>query len=59
MKKFIPYQKLSKKLKRQIDNSKRKDWGNINPVTKKPQNSKAYKRKKTRYLNYDNESFLF
>lgn len=46
MEKFIPYEKLSKKEKRKLDAAKRGTWGEINPVTRKPQNSKAYNRKK-------------
>ena len=46
MKKYIAYEKLSKKEKKKIDNGKRKTWGDINPVTRKPINSKAYNRKK-------------
>lgn len=47
MEKFIPYEKLSKKEKRKVDAAKRTTWGNLNPVTRKPQNSKAYNRKRT------------
>ena len=46
MGKFIPYEKLSKKEKRNIDKSKRQTWENLNPVTRKPANSKAYNRRK-------------
>ena len=46
MEKFIPYEKLSKKEKRQIDQVKRKTWGELNPVTRKPKSSKAYSRKR-------------
>lgn len=46
MEKFIPYEKLSKKEKRKLDQAKRQTWGNLNPVTRKPANSKAYNRKK-------------
>ena len=48
MKKHIPYDKLSKKEQRKIDQAKRNTWGPINPVTRKPQNSKAYNRSKAR-----------
>ena len=44
MEKFIPYEKLSKKEKRKIDQARRKTWGELNPVTRKPENSKAYNR---------------
>ncbi len=48
MEKFTTYEKLSKKRKRQLNAARRKDWGAISPVTRKPANSKAYNRKKTR-----------
>ena len=48
MEKFIPYEKLSKKEKRKVDAAKRNTWGNLNPVTRKPTNSKAYNRNKSR-----------
>ena len=48
MEKFIPYEKLSKKEKRKIDAAKRNTWGDFNPVTRKPQSSKAYNRNKSR-----------
>ena len=47
MEKFIPYGKLSKKEKRKIDQARRQTWGDLNPVTRKPANSKAYNRKKS------------
>lgn len=47
MEKFIPYEKLSKKKRRELDAARRGSWGGVNPVTKKPQNSKAYNRRKT------------
>lgn len=48
MEKFIPYKKLSKKEKQKLDRAKRQTWGELNPVTRKPPNSKAYNRSKTR-----------
>lgn len=51
MEKFIPYKKLSKKEKRKLDQAKRKTWGELNPVTRKPANRKAYNRKKSQTLN--------
>ena len=47
MDKFIPYEKLSKKEKRKMDQAKRQTWGELNPVTRKPVSSKAYNRKKS------------
>ena len=46
MAKFILFVKLSKKTQQEINKSHRKSWGNIDPVTKRPANSKAYNRKK-------------
>ena len=48
MQKFIPYEKLSKKQKKVLCAAQRKDWGSFNPVTRRPENPKAYNRKKTR-----------
>ena len=47
MEKFIPYEKLSKKEKRKMDLAKRQTWGKLNPVTRKPMNSKTYNRTRT------------
>ncbi len=47
MEKIIPYEKLSKKEKRKLDQTKRQSWGSLNPVTRKPMNSKAYHRRKS------------
>ena len=45
MEKFIPYAKLSKKKKRELDARRRGTW-TINPVTRKPTNPRAYNRNK-------------
>ena len=47
MQKIIHHEKLSKKEKRKMDLAKRQTWGELNPVTRKPANSKAYSRKKS------------
>ena len=57
MKKFIPYEKLSKKEKRKMDLAKRQTWGELNPVTRKPENSKAYNRHKARNWKRDCNQF--
>lgn len=41
---YIPYRKLTKKRQCEIDREKRGNWGAINPVTKHPERSDAYKR---------------
>ena len=53
MEKFLPYEKLSKKEKRKMDLAKRQTWGELNPVTRKPENSKAYNRNKARNWKRD------
>ena len=56
MNNFIPYEKLSKKKKRELDNSRRGTWGELNPVTRRPVPTKAYNRSKARKWNYDDSS---
>ena len=46
MNQFIPYEKLSKKEKRKQNAAKRTVW-DISPVTRRPENPKAYNRQKT------------
>lgn len=53
MEKFIPYEKLSKKKKKEIDAMKRGSWYGVNPATRKSENPKAYKRKRTPDWNDD------
>lgn len=53
MGKFVPYEKLSKKEKRQRNAERRGSWYGLNPVTRKPENPKAYNRKKARYWKSD------
>lgn len=43
---FIPKEKLSKRKRRELATSQRGNWGGINPVTRMPPNSKAYRRHK-------------
>ena len=45
MEKFIPYEKLSKKKKRELDAKRRGTWGALNPVTRKSPDPRAYNRK--------------
>ena len=48
MVKFIPYEKLSKKKRRELDRRNRNDWGELKPVTRKIESGKIYKRKKAK-----------
>ena len=45
MKQFVPYEKLSKKQKKEIDKARRASWGDVIPVSKKIESAKAYNRK--------------
>ena len=47
MEKMIPYGKLSKKAAR------RNTWGELRPVTRKPESSKAYNRRKAQSWKKD------
>ena len=55
MEKFIPYKKLSKKEQRKLNQARRQTWNSLNPVTRKPINSKAYNRRKARNWTRDCE----
>lgn len=46
MEKFIPYEKLSKKKKKELDSAKRGFWNGVNPVTKRVESKKVYNRAK-------------
>ena len=59
MKKFIPYAKLSKRKQREVDKTRRQDWGGLNPVTRTTPDPKVYDRAKARRWNDDSESGLF
>ena len=55
MDKFIPYEKLSKKKKRELDAARRGSW-TMNPVTRRPPNPKAYNRRQARKWRDDSAS---
>ncbi|MBO5867536.1 MAG: hypothetical protein J6Q54_01350 [Oscillospiraceae bacterium] len=62
MKKFVPYEKLSKKERRKQDSARRNTWGALKPVTRKPKNSRAYDRKKLQSswdMSQGSADFLF
>lgn len=48
METFIPYEKLSKKKRRELDRLRRGSWGGVYPVTRRSENPKAYNRRKAR-----------
>lgn len=59
MEKFIPYEKLSKKQKRELDKARRGSWGAVKPVTRRLENPKAYDRKKAHRWTFDDHSGAF
>ncbi len=60
MTKYVPKEKMSKKAQKERNKAKRVTWGPLNPVTRKPQNPKAYQRKKVRRedIVFDAEPFF-
>lgn len=48
MTKMIPFEKLSKKEQKKRNAANRGSWGVLKPVTRKPENPKAYNRRKAR-----------
>lgn len=48
MKNFIPFEKMSKKKKREINNMRRNGWGNFDPITRVTQDSTKYSRVKSK-----------
>lgn len=59
MKKYIPYEKLSKKEKAAIDRKKRLGWGEISPVTRMKNDATLYNRKKHRSAWDDHDGGAF
>jgi len=59
MEKFIPYEKLSKRKKQELNAKQRREWGGMNPVTRRAENPKAYNRKKTRKWSDDSGFRVF
>ena len=57
--KYVPFEKLSKKQQRELNKKRRGTWGDLNPVTRKPKNPKAYDRKKARRSHTDDFSVPF
>ena len=52
MEKFIPFEKLSKKKQRELNSLRRTVWA-VSPVTRRPEDPKAYNRKKTQNRKSD------
>ena len=60
METFVPFEKLSKKKKKELNRARRGVW-TCSPVTRRPANPKAYNRKKARREHEDafDPCFLF
>lgn len=52
---FVPYDKMSRKKKREIDKQKRGNWGGVNPVSK-PFNDKRHHKKHSE--DYDEDDYM-
>ena len=59
MKAFVPYEKLSKKQRKEIDKAKRATWGEVVPVTKRIDSAKIYNRKKHQRGGFDSGAGVF
>lgn len=59
MKAFVPYEKLSKKQKRELDSARRGNWGSVNPVSRRVESAKVYNRKKHRIGKGDFDTGAF
>ena len=59
MKKFVEYEKLSKKQKREIDKAGRATWGSVVPVTKRIESAKIYNRKKHQRRDWESGAGVF
>ncbi|MDR1196751.1 MAG: hypothetical protein LBL08_00540 [Candidatus Nomurabacteria bacterium] len=49
-KKFVPYEKLSKRAQREFDKKSRADWGGVDPTTKRFDSDKDYNRADNREI---------
>lgn len=59
MDKFIPFDKLPKKMQRELNKAKRGSWCGLSPVTRKAENPKAYNRRKAQKWSDDSGSVPF
>jgi hypothetical protein len=58
--KFVPFEKLSKKKKRERNADARHGWGALSPITRVPPNPKAYDRNKEKAIRRNGaDSLLF
>jgi hypothetical protein len=50
MNKHVPFDKLSKREKKIENARRRRDWGSMNPVTRRPANPRAYNRNRKKQI---------
>lgn len=55
----VPIGKMSKKKRKELYAARRGSWGDINPVTRRSENPKAYNRRKTRNWSDDTSGTVF
>ena len=49
MKKFVPYEKMSKKQRREIDKARRGSWQGVSPVTRVAETDKTHYSRKMKH----------
>lgn len=58
--KYVPLDKRSKKKQKEYHDMQRRDWGELNPITRKTANQKIYNRKKSEHWHeYEPRSDFF
>lgn len=55
MKKFVSYEKMSKKQQKELNKKSRNTWGNVNPVSRMYSSKKEYKREKVNKNDFEEE----
>ena len=50
MSKHTPFEKLSKRKQRDVNARRRRGWGALNPITRRPPNPKAYNRNRKKQI---------
>lgn len=56
--KRVPIEKRSKKAQREYYKMLRGSWNGLNPITRKPDDPKAYNRAKEKASSYERDAFL-
>ena len=56
---MVPISKQSKRKQKEYHQKQRRDWGEVNPVTKRLENKKVYNRKKSKHIRYGLDFFVY